>query len=128
MTTEKQEHEFKVGSPADLLVKNIRGDVEIVPGTDGLIKVEVITYPDDGNADDTRIELTQEKDGRVRAEVTIPDRIFGYRRPLRVDFKIEAPVHTHLKTRLVSGSVHARGWLESQPIGRAAAGLPSRPG
>ena len=66
MTTEKQEHEFKVGSPAALLVRNIRGDVEIIPGADGIIKVEVITYPDSGSAGDTRIELTQESDGRVR--------------------------------------------------------------
>jgi hypothetical protein len=117
MTTESQQHEFKVGSPAELLVKNIRGDVQIVPGADDLIKVEVITYPDDGNAADTRIELTQEPGGRVRAEVTVPDKGFRSRRPLRVDFRIEAPVHTDIKTRLVSGSVHARGFKGRADLG-----------
>lgn len=117
MTTEKQEHEFKVGSPAELLVKNIRGDVHIVPGADGLIKVEVITYPDDGNAADTRIELTQEPGGQVRAEVTVPDKIFGSRRPLRVDFRIEAPARTDIKARLVSGSVYARGFTGRADLG-----------
>ena len=112
MTTEKQEHEFKVGSPAALLVKNIRGDVVIVPGVDGLIKVEVTTYPNDGYAGDTRVELTQESDGRVRAEVRVPEKFFGFgsRRPMRVDFRIEAPVQTDIKTKLVSGSVQAKGF------------------
>ena len=117
MTTESQQHEFKVGSPAELFVKNIRGNVEIAPGADGLIKVEIITYPDDGNASDTRIELTQEPGGRVRAEVTVPDRVFRSRRPLRVDFRIEAPPHTDIKARLVSGSVHARGFTGRADLG-----------
>ena len=123
MTTERQEHEFKVGSPTELLAKNIRGDVQIVPGADGLIKVEVITYPDDGNASDTRIELTQDAGGRVRAEVTVPDKIFGSRRPLRVDFRIEAPAHTDIKAKLVSGSVHARGFTGRADLGTVSGSI-----
>ena len=118
MTTENQTHEFKVDSPAKLLVKNIRGNVEVIPGADGIIKVEVITYPDDGNAEDTNIELTQDADGRVRAEVRMPEKWFGigYRKPLRVDFKIEAPVETEIKAKLVSGSVQAAGFRGRQDL------------
>jgi DUF4097 and DUF4098 domain-containing protein YvlB len=112
MNTESQTHEFKVGSLAALQVRNIRGDVEIVPGADGLIAIEVVTYPDDGHAADTRIELTQDDDGLVRAEVTVPDKWLGFssHKPLRVDFRITAPARTDIKARLVSGSVRARGF------------------
>ena len=39
MNTESQVHSFEVGSPAKLIVKNIRGQVEIVPGEAGKIKI-----------------------------------------------------------------------------------------
>ncbi len=112
MTTETQEHSFQVSSPAKLLVKNIRGEVEITPGEDGLIKIEVITHPDSGYPDDTEINLTQDADGRVRAEVRMPEVFFGIGRhkPLRVDFHIQAPVETEIKVRNVSGPVTARGF------------------
>lgn len=112
MTTETQEQTFDVGSPAKLVVKNIRGEVELTPGEDGLIKIEVITYPNDGNPDDTRIELNQDADGRVRAEVRMPDNYFGIgrRKPIRVDFRIQAPMETDIKARNVSGPITARGF------------------
>ena len=112
MTTETQEHTFDVGSPAKLIVKNIRGDVDITPGEDGVIKIEVITYPNDGNPDDTRIELNQDADGCVRAKVRMPEKYFGIgrRKPMRVDFRVQAPVETEIKVRSVSGSVSARGF------------------
>ena len=112
MTTETQEHTFEVGSPAKLLVKNIRGDVELIPGEDGAIKVEVITHPDSGNADVTEIDLTQDADGGVRAIVRVPEGFFGVgrRKPIRVDFRITAPVETDIKVRNISGGVSATGF------------------
>ena len=112
MTTESQEQIFQVSAPAKLLVKNIRGEVEITPGEDNLIKVEVITYPDSGYADDTEINLTQDADGRVRAEVRMPESVFGFgmHKPMRVDFRIQAPVETEIKLRNVSGPVSVRGF------------------
>jgi len=112
MTTESQEHTFKVSSPAQLLVKNIRGEVEITPGDEDVIKIEVITHPDSGHADDTEITLNQDADGRVRAVVRMPETIFGIgrRRPMRVDFRIQAPVETEIKVRNVSGTITARGF------------------
>ena len=67
MSTESQEHTFEVGSPANLVVKNVRGHVHLVPGEEGKIKVEVLTHPGDGNPDYTEVELTQSEDGTVRA-------------------------------------------------------------
>ncbi|MBN2044541.1 MAG: DUF4097 family beta strand repeat protein [Anaerolineales bacterium] len=112
MPTESQEHTFQVSSPATLIVKNIRGKVDLTPSEDGLIKIEVITYPTDGNPDDTRIELNQDSSGGVRAQVSLPENDFGIgrRKPMRVDFRIQAPVHTDIKARNVSGSVSACGF------------------
>jgi hypothetical protein len=125
MSTESQVHSFDVGSPANLVVKNIRGHVELVPGEDDKIKIEVITHLGDGNPDYTEVELSQEKDGTVRAIVRIPDAVFGVfnRKPQRVDFKIEAPARTDLRVKVVSGSIDARGFDGQMDFGTVSGSL-----
>ncbi len=112
MNTELTEQTFNVGSPAKLRVRNIRGKVELIPGADGVIKVEVTTHLDDGNPDYTRIELTQHGNGEVEAVVRTPENSFGifYRKPLRVDLRIEAPVQSNIDAKIVSGDIHAHGF------------------
>lgn len=125
MSIEKQEHEFKVGSPARLVVRNIRGLVELLPGEDEVIRIEVAVHNDDGNADDTRINLNQEKDGTVRAEVKMEEVIFGIgrRRPLRVDFKIHAPAKTDISAKTVSGKVLASGFEGEIELGSVSGAI-----
>lgn len=112
MNTEVTEQTFNVGSPAKLRVRNIRGKVQLIPGAEGVIKIEVTTHLDDGNPDYTRIELTQHDNGEVEARVRTPDNSFGFihRKPLRVDFRIEAPVQTDIDAKIVSGDIHANGF------------------
>lgn len=112
MNTEITEQIFNVGSPAKLRVRNVRGKVELIPGAAGVIKIEAISHLDDGNPDYTRIELTQHENGEVEAVVRIPDNSFGifYRKPLRVDLRIEAPAQTDIDAKIVSGEIHARGF------------------
>jgi DUF4097 and DUF4098 domain-containing protein YvlB len=125
MSTESQTHSFEVGSPARLVVKNIRGHVELVPGEDGKIKVEVISHLGDGNPDYTEVKLEQEKDGTVRAEVRVPDTVFGVfnHKPQRIDFKIEAPARTDIRARMVSGSIEAHGFEGEIDLGTVSGSL-----
>ena len=125
MSTESQVHSFDVGSPAKLVVKNIRGQVTVVPGEEGKIKVEVVTHLGDGNPDYTEVELTQSEDGTVRAVVRMPDTVFGIfnRKPQRVDFKIEAPVRTDMRVKVVSGSIEARGFEGELDFGTVSGSL-----
>lgn len=112
MNTEVKKQSFKVGSPAKLLVSNIRGKVEIVPGKEGVINVTARIHMGDGNPDYTEIVLSQGSDGAVHAKVRAPENTFGIfnRKPLRVDFEIEAPVKTDIRAKVVSGSIMARGF------------------
>jgi DUF4097 and DUF4098 domain-containing protein YvlB len=125
MSTESQVHSFEVGSPAKLVVKNIRGHVELVPGEDGKISIEVISHPGDGNPDYTEVKLEQEKDGTVRAEVRMPDSLFNIfnRKPQRIDFRIEAPVRTDIRAKIVSGSIDARGFEGEIDLGTVSGSI-----
>lgn len=111
MSTETNEYSFDVGSPAELVVKNIRGLVNIKPGEDGVIKITETRHLDDGYADQTAIEVSQDASGRVKASVRMLDSFFNFniRKPLRVDFEIEAPAKTNLKVKVVSGEIAVSG-------------------
>ena len=125
MNTEVTQQTFNVGSPARLKVRNIRGKVELIPGVDGVIKVEVTAHLDDGNPDYTQIELTQHGNGQVEARVGTPENSFGiiYRKPLRVDLRIEAPAQTDIDAKIVSGDIHAHGFTGSQRLASVSGSL-----
>lgn len=125
MDTEIKDYTFQVKSPAKLTVRNIRGKVELIPGAEDVIKIEVTTYLGDGNPDYTRIEITQHDSGEVEAAVRTSENGFGFlvRKPLRVDFKIEAPPQTDIKVRNVSGSIHAQGFSGRQRLSAVSGAL-----
>ncbi|MEJ2757193.1 MAG: DUF4097 family beta strand repeat-containing protein [Anaerolineales bacterium] len=125
MNTEVTEQTFNVGSPARLKVRNVRGKVELIPGADGVIKIEVTTHLDDGNPDYTQIELNQHDSGEVEARVRTPENSFGIfnRKPLRVDFKIEVPAQTNVDAKIVSGDIHAHGFTGSQHLASVSGSL-----
>lgn len=111
MSTETQEHVFEVSTPAELVVKNIRGLVSVKPGEAGVVKIKETRYLDDGNPEYTEIHVGKNASGKVVAKVSMPETFFGFfnRRPLRIDFEIEAPAETNVQVKMVSGAVDVSG-------------------
>ena len=113
MSEEKFEQVFQVSGPAHLVVKNIRGSVDIQPGQDGTIQVSAVKHNDSGDARQTEVELTQDPDGTVKAIARFPegsiDWLFG-KQPCKVDFVIKAPPQCSLKIHGVSDDVNAAGF------------------
>ncbi|MEN8242013.1 MAG: DUF4097 family beta strand repeat-containing protein [Chloroflexota bacterium] len=112
MTVENYEDNFEVGSQPQLVVKNIRGSVRVVPGEAGAIKVKAEKIIDNCNLDDLEMEVYQEGEDTVYAVVKQPERftIFGVYRPCKVNFVIEAPPNTRLRIKTVSAAVEAKGF------------------
>ncbi len=105
------EQSFEVSSPAKLVVKNISGNIHIIPGEDGVIKVYAAKHLDRGNPEDTEIEISQESNGTVKAVARVPEGWFGIStRPCKVDFKIEAPVQSDVRVKAVSSSIEINGF------------------
>jgi hypothetical protein len=111
--SENIEKSFSVAAPARLSVSNIRGSVEIHPGEDGLIQVTAIKQSHGGDEKRTRIEITQEADGTVKAVTHFPDGgwtwLFGSQ-PCEVDYVVKAPRQCSLKLNGVSNTVFAEGF------------------
>jgi hypothetical protein len=112
MTVEHFEESYEVGSKAKLVVKNIRGSVTVVPGTEGIIKVRAEKILNDCTVDDLKLEVFQEENGTVIARVQQPERftVFGSYRPCKANFEIEAPPTADLQIKTVSASVTANGF------------------
>jgi hypothetical protein len=112
MSDEKFEQVFQVSQPARLVVKNIRGSVDIQPGEDGAVQVAAVKHSDSGDAKRTEVELTQDPDGTVRAIARFPegsiDWLFGMQ-PCKVDFVIKAPHQCDLKVNGVSNDTFVSG-------------------
>jgi DUF4097 and DUF4098 domain-containing protein YvlB len=111
--SEIMEKTFTVTSPARLELSNIRGSVEIRPGEDGVIHIQVTK---DGNSDDvkrTEIELSQASDGTVKAATHFPDGAWSWlfgSFPCRVNYVVQAPRKCSLKINGVSNDALAEGF------------------
>lgn len=106
MDKEITDYKFEVGSPAKLIVKNIRGNVDIKQGDNKEITVQVIKYPDTGNDEETRFEVNQENDNSVKVSVKFEDKpFFRIRRPCRLDFIVVVPENCRVKVSNVSGNI-----------------------
>ncbi len=107
MPEEKFEQVFQVSEPAHLIVKNIRGSVEIRSGEDGITRVTAFKHNDSGDAKRTEIEIQQEMDGAVTTATRFPeggwDWLIGSR-PCRVDYIVTAPRQCSLKVSGVSNN------------------------
>jgi hypothetical protein len=107
------EKNFTVPSPARLELGNIRGKVEIHPGEDGLIHIQVTKDGNSGDASRTVIELSQASDGTVKAATHFPDAAWSWlfgSFPCRVDYVVEAPRKCSLKINGVSNDALAEGF------------------
>ena len=113
MSEEKVEQVFQVLQPARLVVKNIRGSVDIHPGEDGAIHVTAVKHTGSGDAKATEIEIFQEASGEVKVVTHFPDGgwrwLFGSM-PCRVDYIVTAPRQSSLKVSGVSNSLAAGGF------------------
>lgn len=107
------EKTFTVSSPARLSVNNIRGSVEIHSGEEGVIQVTAVKHSHSGDEQRTRIEITQDADGNVKAATNYPDGgwtwLFGSQ-PCEVDYVVKAPRLCSLRLNGVSNTVLAEGF------------------
>ncbi len=112
MSTETFDHTFEVESPARLRVSNVRGLVDIQPGDEGVIQVSAVKHNGSGSNGQTQINITQESDGLVVAEVKYENSIInwlGLNKPSRVDFTIRVPKTCSVKANSLSSEVIVKG-------------------
>ncbi|HSB66831.1 MAG TPA: DUF4097 family beta strand repeat-containing protein [Anaerolineales bacterium] len=106
MSEETIEKTFQVGTPARLIISNVRGSVTIQPGEPGLIVVKAFKHGDSSNANNV-VEMTQDSDGTVRVETRHNESFFGLLSyPPRVEYSIRIPQGTHLEASCVSSSLN----------------------
>ncbi len=111
MSQEIFEETFEVSAPAKLVVKNIRGNVEVQAGDEGIIKVTAIKHLDSGDQERTSIIIEQNDDGTVAAytEWDQYGSVFNFGKPCKVVYTIETPAECRVKINTVSGSVLVNG-------------------
>jgi hypothetical protein len=110
MPDEKLEQTFPVSGQARLRLKNVSGNVTVLPGKDGEIFVSAVKRSDCRRAEDTRVVLSQDSDGTVRAEVLYERGFFGFAsNPCSVDFEVQAPVQCDASISVVSSDVRIEG-------------------
>ena len=113
MSQDKIEQTFTVTSPARLKLSNIRGSVEIHTGEEGVISVTAIKQSHTGDAEQTKIEVSQDADGTVVATTKFGEGswqwLFGSK-PCEVDYVVKAPRQCSLKVNGVSSEASVEGF------------------
>jgi hypothetical protein len=107
------EKTFTVSSPARLDLSNIRGSVEVHPGEEGVISIRISKDTNSGDASRTEIELSQARDGTVKAATHFPEGAWSWlfgSFPCRVDYVVQAPRTCSLKTNGVSSKTLVEGF------------------
>jgi hypothetical protein len=109
MAEETLEKTFQVGTPAHLIISNIRGSVNIQAGDSGVVEVKALKHGNSMSADNI-IEMTQDSDGTVRVETRTPGTFFGLlSHPPKVDYSVRVPQGIHLEASCVSSSLQVTG-------------------
>lgn len=110
MSQETFEQSFAVSGQARLHVDNIRGTVRVQAGADGEIRVVAIKHSADGNAEQTRVEISQDSSGLVIAKTHYgKDGLKISGNPCRVDYVITTPAACDLTLKCVSSEISVRG-------------------
>ena len=107
------EKTFTVAAPARLELSNIRGSVEIHPGEEGVIHIQITKDANSGDAKRTEIELSQAKDGTVTVATHFPEAAWSWlfgSYPCRVEYVVQAPRNCSLKIKGVSSEAIAEGF------------------
>jgi len=109
MSDETIEKKFQVGSPARLIISNVRGSITIQPGDVGVIEVKALKHGNSESAANV-IEMIQDSDGTVRVETRSTESIFGLlSHPPRVEYSVRVPQDIHLEASCVSSSLNVTG-------------------
>ncbi len=109
MSDENLEKTFQVGTPARLIISNVRGSVVIQPGEVGVIEVKASKHGNSSSASDV-IDMSQDTDGTVRIETRSNDTFFGLlSHPPRVDYFVRVPQGIHLEASCISSSLAVSG-------------------
>ncbi len=111
MSQETIERSFEVGSPAKLKLRNIRGQIELFPGEDGVIKVTAIKHKNNCDDERTTIEIEQDDNGQVLVKTHYDNSItnwFGINRPCKVDYTVQVPKNCDGRASGVSSNILAR--------------------
>jgi DUF4097 and DUF4098 domain-containing protein YvlB len=111
--SENIEKTFNVASPAHLILSNIRGSVQILPGEEDIIHITAIKDANTGDARRTEIELSQDPDGTVRVATRFPEGAWSWlfgSFPCQIDYVVQAPRKCSLKINAVSSKIHAEGF------------------
>jgi hypothetical protein len=114
MSVETIEKTFSCPDSPHLTLSNIRGSVKIRPGDNGVIAVTAAKHNDSGDADNTRIEISQTDDGSVTINTRYDHKGFRFFRnwyPCKVDYTVLVPKECSLKVRGVSNSATIEGIL-----------------
>jgi hypothetical protein len=112
MSQETIERSFEVGSPARVKLGNIRGEIDIQSGEDGLVSITAIKHLDSGDEQSTQIKIDQEEDGRVIVKTEFANSIenlFGLRKPCKVDYTVRLPKVCELNVSGVSCTISVEG-------------------
>ena len=112
MTVEIIEKTFTCSDSPGLTLTNIRGSVNIQPAQNGQITVIASKQVNSGDAENTRVELSQSADGSVNASTHYDKsgiRFLSTWRPCKVDYDVRVPEDCSLKIRGVSNSAVIEG-------------------
>ena len=112
MAQEIIEKIFKLNGRAKLEVENISGTVEIKPGKSNQIKITAAIQVNSGDADFTRVDMRQSKDGVVKVHTKVkrsPRSFFNFRRDRKVNYVIEVPSECSVKVRNIASSINVSG-------------------
>jgi hypothetical protein len=111
MSQETVERTFNVTLPARLVISNIRGSVEIKPGSESEVHVSAVKLSSSGDAARTEIFIDQEADGTVRVETRYHHGgyfLFGDR-PCKVEYVVTVPKRCSIDSKGVSSSSLVQG-------------------
>jgi len=123
MSDEIIEKSFQVGTPARLIISNVRGSVTIQPGEAGVIEVKAIKHGNSISASDL-IEMSQTSDGTVRVETRSNETFLGLLSfPPKVDYLVRVPQGIHLDASCISSSLNVSGLSGSFKLKTISGGI-----
>lgn len=111
MSPETFDHTYQVPAPARLAISNIRGSIEITPGSENEVHVSAVKYPETGDAARTEIVMSQDSNGTVLVETRYSHegRLSFGDRTCKVDYKVSVPTNCSVDCQVVSSSALMQG-------------------
>lgn len=110
MSQEIIEKLFEVGDSPKLIVKNVRGSIQISPSKLNNIKIKVIKHLQFGDFDNTEINIEKTPDEVILVEAKYDHKnLLDLSQPGKVEIIIETPINTLVRVNSVSSSVEIIG-------------------